>query len=331
MESHHASVRLCLVFLTLGFALLSRATPAAAGLPILIVEYPLPEETRPPHNITAGLDGNIWFTHANAVGRITPNGAVTIFPPFGIYDLVWGITAGPDGNIWFTVFSHTTGSNWIGRITPAGVVTHVADKPAGSITTGPDGNLWFTGGRAISWMTTTGVITEFTLPMTNTSAVDITTGPDGNLWFTEYPASQIGRITPAGVITEFSLPPYSGAEGITAGPDGNVWLAENTSHKIGRITPSGMITEFPTLGENSAPFEITTGPDGNLWFTAGNVGRITPAGVITEFPIPTGFGHLEGITTGPDGNLWFAETSANKIGKMLVLQTRHQLVPAVQR
>jgi streptogramin lyase len=35
----------------------------------------------------------------------------------------------------------------------------------------------------------------------------ITTGPDGALWFTEQNASKIGRITTAGVITEFPLNP----------------------------------------------------------------------------------------------------------------------------
>ncbi len=36
----------------------------------------------------------------------------------------------------------------------------------------------------------------------------ITTGPDGALWFTEL-IDQIGRITTAGVITEFPIPTAS--------------------------------------------------------------------------------------------------------------------------
>ena len=94
-------IRLCLVFLTLAFALSTRATPATASLPILIVEYPLPEETSPPHNIAAGPDGNIWFTHANAVGRITPTGVITEFPTPSGFGGLEGITTWPDGNLWF--------------------------------------------------------------------------------------------------------------------------------------------------------------------------------------------------------------------------------------
>src|SRR5262249_38298954 len=52
--------------------------------------------------ITAGPDGNVWFTDpvANTVGRITPSGQVTEFTsPIGG---AGAITAGPDGNLWFT-------------------------------------------------------------------------------------------------------------------------------------------------------------------------------------------------------------------------------------
>ena len=48
---------------------------------------------------------------------------------------------------------------------------------------------------------------------------------------------KIGRITPAGTITEFSLPtPSSGPENIVTGPDGNLWLTENSANKIGRVS-----------------------------------------------------------------------------------------------
>src|SRR5262249_57683041 len=74
---------------------------------------------------------------------------------------------------------------------------------------------------------------------------EITAGPDGNLWFAEFGSSRIGRITPAGVITEFSagITPNSGPAGITRGPDGNLWFTESGSSRIGRITPAGVVTE----------------------------------------------------------------------------------------
>jgi hypothetical protein len=118
-------------------------------------------------------------------------------------------------------------------------------------------------------------IIEFPLPNPDSNPGAITAGPDGNVWFTEN--TRIGRITPAGVLTEFPIPAPAIALDITAGPDGNLWFTNgiyNAGNYIGRITPAGVITEFaiPTGSE-----EITAGPDGALWFTdlSSNLGRIT--------------------------------------------------------
>ena len=95
----------------------------------------------------------------------------------------------------------------------------------------------------------------------------------------ESQGNKVGRITPAGVITEFPIPTASSLPwAITPGPDGSLWFTERTGNKIGRITPAGVITEFPIPTANSQPYNIVTGPDGNLWFTeyVGKIGRISP-------------------------------------------------------
>jgi Planctomycete extracellular len=109
----------------------------------VIAEYPIPTPSSFPAGITAGPDGNLWFTEgfANKIGRITTSGAVTEFPTSSGPS---GITAGPDGNLWFT----EPEANKIGRITTSGAVTEFPiPTPASGlvrITAGPDGNLWFT-------------------------------------------------------------------------------------------------------------------------------------------------------------------------------------------
>src|SRR5262249_52156473 len=156
-------------------------------------------------------------------------------------------------------------------------------------------------------------VTEFPIPNTLTPRPEgITRGPDGNIWFAETLADRIGRITPAGVVTQFSLPFRSAPAEITAGPDGNLWFTENGSSRIGRITTTGAITEFSAgITPNGGPAGITRGPDGNLWFTetqANKIGRITPGGVVTEFSAGITPGTQPNfITAGPDGNVWFTQ------------------------
>jgi streptogramin lyase len=164
------------------------------------------------------------------------------------------------------------------------------------------------------WLPST--ITEFPLPPGFGTATAITGGPDGNLWFTQNRA--IGRITPAGQVTEFPTPTFDAAD-ITAGPDGNLWFTQgfltfSGDPVIGRITPAGQVTSFALPDEFAQPDRITAGPDGNVWMTVNiypsgeKVVRITPTGQVTEFPIPVPpfvSGSAGGITTGPDGNLYF--------------------------
>ncbi len=163
-------------------------------------------------------------------------------------------------------------------------------------------------------------ICEFSIP-TNGNPVDITSGPDGNLWFVEFNGDKIGKITPSGTVTEYTIPTSNTSpEGITSGPDGNLWFTEQYgASQIGKITPSGTFTEYPTPSGGSAPTGITSGPDGNLWFTenfANKIAKTTTDGTITEYTIPTGNSGPVGITSGPDGNLWFTEGGANQIGKI---------------
>ena len=255
--------------------------------------------------ITAGSDGNIWFTEVTGtingpvgkIGRITSTGSITEFPPKGLKGNLSSITVGPDGNLWFTDGGFSQGGK-IGRVTPAGVI-HEFPLPASNsdpstITAGPDGNLWFTDGNPsqsakIERITPTGAIHEFPLPSAD-SPGRITAGQDGSLWFTETiigpktqngpgPSGQIGRITPTGMISTYHLPAGTLAVSITSGPDHNIWFAEEVmnnngppSNKIGRITPSGTITEFalPTGNQSGimgVPIDITAGPDGALWFS----------------------------------------------------------------
>ena len=90
---------------------------------------------------------------------------------------------------------------------------------------------------APSVLALSGKIREFPITTAiNSQPVGITAGPDGNLWFTEIASNNIGRISTAGVITEFAVPTANSQPvGITAGPDGNLWFTEEHGNKIGQL------------------------------------------------------------------------------------------------
>ncbi len=177
-------------------------------------------------------------------------------------------------------------------------------------------------GAAAAVGTSGPAISEFDTGLTpNVRLWGITSGPDGNLWFTEETDNAVGRITPGGVITEFTAGfPTGSPQGIVTGPDGNLWVAmAGGDGAIAQVTKAGVVTEFPVPTQGD-PTDITVGPDGNLWYvdsSADLVGRITPDGSITEFT--SGLSpdsEPSSITKGPDGALWFTEASAGKIGRI---------------
>ncbi len=271
--------------LTLRVELLEdRCVPTTA-----IAEFPVLTANSSPFGITAGPDGNIWFTEnqADQIGMINPTThAVSEFPIPTASSGPLGITAGPDGNIWFTEYA----ANQIGEINA-----------------------------------TTHAVTEYAVPTANSGPSGITAGPDGNIWFTEINGNQIGEINPSThAFSEFPLPTSSSAPlGIAAGPDGNLWFAESNGNNIGSINPTlHTIAEYAIPRANSLPYEITAGPNGDMWFSmnAGNgVGEINPTThVFTGFPAHTASSGPYGITAGADGNIWFVEASANQIGEVNV-------------
>ena len=208
---------------------------SAAGV---ITEYPLPSATADPFGIAAGPDGAMWFTEtvSDKIGRLTTNGVLTEFAVPTANAFPAQIVAGTDGALWFT---ETTG-NKIGRMTTSGDVVeysvpHAATGPLG-ITSGPDGAIWFAeyAGNRIGRVAN-DTVTEYTLPSSD-KPYGIAPGPDGALWFGEANAGgRIGRITTAGVVSEFYVAPNIVSAYPQTGPDGALWFTENGANSIGRI------------------------------------------------------------------------------------------------
>jgi RHS repeat-associated protein len=241
-----------------------------------ITEYALPAGSGP-HGIVKGPDNNLWFSDRDSskIGKITTSGVIT---EYALPTKSWpeGIAVGPDGNLWFADW----GTGKIGKITTAGSITEYAlvtgSEPTG-IVAGPDGNIWFSNFNDSTLAKTLGKIamsggtaTEYSI---TGYAQGIVSGPDGNVWYANPSTGRIGKMTTAGVSTEYALPENSGPESIAVGPEGKLWFTDLRTSKIGSITTAGAVVEY-AAGTNSEPKGIVTGPDKNMWFAEGATGKI---------------------------------------------------------
>ena len=256
-------------------------------------EFDLPHPGSQPRIIALGADKNMWFTEhlGNRIGRITAAGVVAEFDIPTPACQPRAIALAADGNLWFGEFK----GGKIGRVTPSGVITEFSiptpDSGPRALSAGGDGNVWFSefNTAKIGRITPQGKITEFNLSRPDIGPGDITAGANGNLWFLELDGrmddrtvdgNRVARITPSGVVTEFTIPtPHSGPINIAVGPDKNIWFTGRD--KLGRVTADGVITEFP-LAPNTRPTGLSAGSDrrppdlltNKLWYAAAGSNKI---------------------------------------------------------
>ena len=206
----------------------------------------------------------------------------------------------------------------------------------GYLTRGSDGAIWFSNSRgglqaqAIGRVDASGTFTEYDIPWPMSAApFGMNLGPDGNVWFAEFYEGRVGRITPAGTLTDFALGPGGHRPSdVAAGPDGNMWVVESADPTIERLSTSGTLLNTYNVGQNL--FRIVAGPDGAMWFVDSNnvIGRIDMTGKLwlwslpcyipnyVNFCTPGYFQADTDITVGPDGNLWFAAENFQAIGRL---------------
>lgn len=279
-------------------ALLLTAAASARASAATITEFPTGNATPAPGALIDGGDGHLWFVDTNALGRISGDGTVKEFPitpPLPPGADLHAIVPGANGVMWFDVDGMAQD---IGKLAPDGTIT-----------------LFAAGTNGLN----VGAIPN-----------EMTTGPDGTVWFTDdgggmAPIPAIGRITPAGVIKEFTYPnPMPQFESISPGNDGNIWVTDRgQTPAVAKVTPDGTITPF-TIGAapNQMPDGLTPGPDNKMWFTdegtpaaIGTVPENGPAAEPTTENTNTGMqmgSRPDSIIAGSDGRLWFADQYSTK-------------------
>jgi streptogramin lyase len=204
--------------------------------------------------LLTGSDHNLWAVESGEVGKITPDGNVTVIDVgSAATDNIQSAVFGSDGNLWVgnVIYSNSTANTpEIDRITPTGAITRFT-LPAQigtpyDLVDGPDGNIWFLSNGVqtlISKISASGDVTTYPAPANLTIGSLATSTADNSLWFTAeaYPVIfsnnpiQIGRITTDGAITVNPAQSTSvtGNGPMIFGPGGNLWYLESTT-----ITPT---------------------------------------------------------------------------------------------
>lgn len=240
-------------------------------------------------------------------------------------DVATALAEGPDGNVWFTARSSGgspgTGAQAGRYAVASGTVTHFplpnADADPNLVTAGPDGAVWFfeQNRTRFARITTGGALQEFGAAF-QVSAM--TAGPDGNVWFlTAQSPPQIGKITPAGTITTYVLPPDGFAPALSAAA-GRLWLfaaGASANGSLASIATDGTgYAKTPLSQSLSSPATtrvMYAGKDGNFYADAApalgtTIFRITPAGVVTGLCGVASAGGGNSSAVLDDGSITFA-------------------------
>lgn len=214
----------------------------------------------------AGQEGNLWFVRKpvtgpgrEAIGRFTPAGELSEYDVGSPGLAPRTPIAAPGGGVLFFLDGLTAGT-YLERISPTGEITTVAtwpggaDRGLGGAAIGADGSLWYAiqvgfGASGVGRVTASGEVTKFGGCLSYSQPFfgpqDLALGADGNLWFTSLESRSlpnitespsIGRVTPAGEITQIFAGVNAEAHSIAAAPDGSVWFSGGTD-EIERIAP----------------------------------------------------------------------------------------------
>ncbi len=168
-----------------------------------------------------------------------------------------------------------------------------------------------------------GSLKQYRVPTANSKPRYITNGADGNRWFTEsseFLPPAIGRITPAGAITEFAITcNFCILNDIIQGPGGILYFTSNDAF-LGRITTAGaQLADIPI--PNSAALAGNLDVHGSdIWITDFNNNSIwrysIATGVFTQFLVPTPAATPADVVVDAAGIVWFTESGGGNIGRL---------------
>ena len=277
-----------------------------------------------PDGLAVDAAGNVFVADAGSgtIRKITPAGVVTTLAGFANpYDgsatvdgtgagarflVPTGIAIDAAGNLYVT----DSGDLVVRKVTPAGVVTTLAGKPAGRGTT--DG---------------TGAAARFTQPS------GIVVDRSGSVYVAD--AGNLRKISPTGDVTTVKASGLRADGGLALDASGTLYFLDRNSGTVSKLSPAGVVSQI--VGALRDPRGIVVSANGTLYVTEANnnvVRVITAAGVASTFAgLPTTssvgstngvgssarFNYPEGIAVDAAGNLYVAESQNQTIRKITPL------------
>lgn len=183
-----------------------------------------------------------------------------------------------------------------------------------------------------------GTLKQFRVPTADSEPMSITNGSDGNRWFVEgnldsvLESPAVGRITPAGDITEFPVNcSFCSLSDIVQGPEDILYFTSNEAI-LGRITTSGDFLAPIPMPETDVLAGDLTVHGNDIWITDFNNDSLwrydVVTGQFTQFPVP----EPADVAVDSGGRVWFTAPLAPGIGELdpatgAVTVTPTQLTP----
>ncbi len=192
------------------------------------------------------------------------------------------------------------------------------DIPA-AIAAGPDGAVWFT----IDFSEAIGVVRDGQIRKIpkggeNLEPLGLAVDAAGNAWYADSLARAIGRVSPDGTVTPYTLDaPLAQLGRLAVGPDNAVWFADAWSGGFVRLR-DGEFTQYAVQSPAGGPFGVAVDRSGTVWGslqTANRIVRIAESGQVVELDVPTRGAIPSDLAVDAAGAVWFLEARANKIGR----------------
>jgi hypothetical protein len=274
------------------------------------------------------LDRGI-FESRDAVGRVTPGGAVTLVPlPATAHQNERleprAVAVDRSGTIWFddrrdaTLTALERGGGFttyrIGEPRPPETDDRLPRRISPTVgirlAIGPDGEAWFARTRPTPQVGHVRGGPRYDIPPEVGAVDQLARGGDGTLWYRN--RTLFGRITASGAFTHAPLPVELTVRGagvvateLKAGPGKTMWLMNNST--IVQTDGASVLRTIALPNATTYVYDAVTACDGSLYVaeTVPQIAHVLPNGHIDEYPVD-GFLETRHLARGADCRIWLS-------------------------